>query len=504
MGGRWRRWPGSGRTTGLLLAGTLLIGGIAGTWADTAAWGAAYREADRLLPGTSIAGVPVGDLTRSEARDRLAPVVAELLDHTVVLAHPRQRWTTSARELAGETDLEVVLAAARTTADVTATRELIGMRWLGHGAEIDLPLTLTVPAATREALASRIALQVDRRAEAAEVAWSSDGVRLRSDRNGEQVDVPGLAAALGTALAERETHLVVPTSPVRAELTATELRPAIPAIRAAVDAALDRPIEITHPTDRTTVRPRELGAVPDPGPAAAAALAGLPPDVAAARVTLHVASETVRTHIDELADLLDVAPRNARLDTSTGWVRIVPGAAGEAVDRDAAVRDLIGAVEERGREVTLAVAPVPPAVTRASYRQVLLVRQDLRELFLYQDGEVVRSWPVAVGTGGSPTPTGTFVVGSRRSEPTWVNPAPDRWGRDLPAVIGPGPDNPLGLRALDWHRPGGGDTLIRFHGTPNEASIGEAASNGCVRLRNADVVELYDLVSTGTIIVSLG
>jgi lipoprotein-anchoring transpeptidase ErfK/SrfK len=46
--------------------------------------------------------------------------------------------------------------------------------------------------------------------------------------------------------------------------------------------------------------------------------------------------------------------------------------------------------------------------------------------------------------------------------------------------------------------------LIRFHGTPNEASIGQAASNGCVRMFNADVIELYDIVPSGTPIVSIG
>jgi lipoprotein-anchoring transpeptidase ErfK/SrfK len=72
----------------------------------------------------------------------------------------------------------------------------------------------------------------------------------------------------------------------------------------------------------------------------------------------------------------------------------------------------------------------------------------------------------------------------------------------MPAQIGPGPDNPLGARAINWNR-NGADTLIRFHGTPNEDSIGEAASAGCVRMFNDDVIELYDLVETGMTIVSV-
>ena len=94
-----------------------------------------------------------------------------------------------------------------------------------------------------------------------------------------------------------------------------------------------------------------------------------------------------------------------------------------------------------------------------------------------------------------------FTIGVKRFEPTWHNSSPDGWGKDMPLEIGPGPHNPLGLRALNWYRDGY-DTLIRFHGTANEASIGRAASHGCVRMTNANVIELYDLVETGTVVVS--
>ena len=71
----------------------------------------------------------------------------------------------------------------------------------------------------------------------------------------------------------------------------------------------------------------------------------------------------------------------------------------------------------------------------------------------------------------------------------------------MPEKIGPGPDNPLGLRALNWMQDGW-DTLIRVHGTANVSSIGNAASHGCVRMTNPDVIELFDLVDTGTVILS--
>jgi lipoprotein-anchoring transpeptidase ErfK/SrfK len=82
--------------------------------------------------------------------------------------------------------------------------------------------------------------------------------------------------------------------------------------------------------------------------------------------------------------------------------------------------------------------------------------------------------------------------------PTWVNPDPEGWGASMPAMIPPGPSNPLGLRAINWSASG-----IRFHGTSDIGSIGTPASHGCVRMYNEDVIELYDMVEVGTPIVSM-
>jgi lipoprotein-anchoring transpeptidase ErfK/SrfK len=154
------------------------------------------------------------------------------------------------------------------------------------------------------------------------------------------------------------------------------------------------------------------------------------------------------------------------------------------------------------RTVELPVTITEPDRTADAYEHVLLVRQDERRLYHYADGEIAADWPVAIGGGGSPTPTGLFRVGAKRHSPSWHNPDPDGWGEDMPEYIGPGPDNPLGLRALNWNHHGS-DTLIRFHGTANVQSIGERASQGCVRLTNDDVVELFDRVPSGTPIVSV-
>src|SRR5207253_10236621 len=70
------------------------------------------------------------------------------------------------------------------------------------------------------------------------------------------------------------------------------------------------------------------------------------------------------------------------------------------------------------------------------------------------------------------------------------------WGKNEPAMIPPGPDNPLGTRALDLSAPG-----IRIHGTPDDASIGTHASHGCIRMHIPDSEDLFGRVDIGTPVI---
>jgi lipoprotein-anchoring transpeptidase ErfK/SrfK len=69
-------------------------------------------------------------------------------------------------------------------------------------------------------------------------------------------------------------------------------------------------------------------------------------------------------------------------------------------------------------------------------------------------------------------------------------------GRDLPTFMAGGEANPLGARALYL-----GSTLYRIHGTNAPWTIGTQASSGCIRMRNQDVIELYDMVKVGAKVV---
>ena len=69
-------------------------------------------------------------------------------------------------------------------------------------------------------------------------------------------------------------------------------------------------------------------------------------------------------------------------------------------------------------------------------------------------------------------------------------------GRILPAIMAGGPENPLGARALYL-----GSTLYRIHGTNEPWTIGTSVSSGCIRMRNEDVVDLYERVGVGTKVI---
>jgi lipoprotein-anchoring transpeptidase ErfK/SrfK len=127
----------------------------------------------------------------------------------------------------------------------------------------------------------------------------------------------------------------------------------------------------------------------------------------------------------------------------------------------------------------VSVLAAAPARAR---RQVIVSVAD-RKLVVMEQGAVLRVFPVAVGAEVSPSPTGTFEIVSRLTEPTYYHSG---------IVIPPGNDNPLGPRWVGFNKKGYG-----IHGTNAPRSIGKAASHGCIRLRNRDIVEFFAMVNIG-------
>ena len=108
-------------------------------------------------------------------------------------------------------------------------------------------------------------------------------------------------------------------------------------------------------------------------------------------------------------------------------------------------------------------------------------------------GEIaLKSYPVAVGKEGWSTPIGNHRVLQTIEYPAWQNPFT---GDVIPSKD---PENPLGDRWIGFWT--NGKDWSGFHGTPNRASVGQAASHGCIRMYNEDVRELFSQVKVGTIV----
>jgi lipoprotein-anchoring transpeptidase ErfK/SrfK len=121
-------------------------------------------------------------------------------------------------------------------------------------------------------------------------------------------------------------------------------------------------------------------------------------------------------------------------------------------------------------------------------------------LYLVQSGGKARRYGVGVGQEGKVW-TGTQTITRKAVWPDWRPPAEmiareQAKGRILPVHMAGGPENPLGARALYL-----GSTLYRIHGTNAPWTIGSNVSSGCIRLRNEDVVDLYERVGVGTKVV---
>lgn len=121
-------------------------------------------------------------------------------------------------------------------------------------------------------------------------------------------------------------------------------------------------------------------------------------------------------------------------------------------------------------------------------------------LFLVEGEGKARRYGVGTGKPGFEW-AGTHKVTQKREWPDWRPPAEmiareKKKGRNLPVHMAGGPDNPLGARALYL-----GSTLYRIHGTNQPWTIGNAVSSGCIRMRNEDVVDLYDRVKVGTKVI---
>jgi lipoprotein-anchoring transpeptidase ErfK/SrfK len=285
------------------------------------------------------------------------------------------------------------------------------------------------------------------------------------------------------------------------------------ALRPAVTELLDRPMRILVGSEVITRTAASLGASVDTGPAIDQALRQTASVSWPTRlyrrvlgrstpqeIPLSVASSSGAVAAFVRGSVADVAKPavDASLEVTGDGVLVVhhdhPGV---ALDVRAARGALASALRDDRSAVVLPTKEVAPAVRERDLGRTIVVRLSKLRLFLYQGTHLVKSYPVAAGRiGVYDTPQGHWMITAKRMNPTWYNPALDSWGAGEPAVVPPGPGNPMGPRALNLNV-----GLIRIHGTNDESSIGHFVSHGCVRMHNVDVIDLFDRVEVGTPVV---
>jgi lipoprotein-anchoring transpeptidase ErfK/SrfK len=161
----------------------------------------------------------------------------------------------------------------------------------------------------------------------------------------------------------------------------------------------------------------------------------------------------------------------------------------------------------------LAAAPYERAAIPESYKRhivdyhrreaagTILIDTDARYLYyVLPDRKAIR-YGVTVGEEALAF-SGVAKIGRMTEWPSWT-PTPEIKQRmHVPNFVGPGPQNPMGARALYLYE-GNKDTIYRIHGTNQPEYIGAAISSGCIRMTNEDVIDLYNRVEIGTPVIVL-
>jgi lipoprotein-anchoring transpeptidase ErfK/SrfK len=173
---------------------------------------------------------------------------------------------------------------------------------------------------------------------------------------------------------------------------------------------------------------------------------------------------------------------------------VVAAAAPQAVPRSAAQ------AETMGRSVDNVWLPQMVSYDTNHGPGTIIIDTNARFLYLVTGNGKARRYGVGVGKPGFEW-AGTHKITRKAEWPDWRPPAEmiareRKKGRNLPVHMAGGPENPLGARAMYL-----GSTLYRIHGTNQPWTIGQAVSSGCIRMRNEDVIDLYERAKVGAKVI---
>jgi lipoprotein-anchoring transpeptidase ErfK/SrfK len=196
---------------------------------------------------------------------------------------------------------------------------------------------------------------------------------------------------------------------------------------------------------------------------------------------------------------LDRPAREAKSSATFAGVRITPSETGVAVQTRKLRARLVGSLTraDRSRVVAVPATVLRPKVTTkkltSRYRYFVAISRSRKELRLFVNRRLAKSYRIGIGAAGFDTPAGEYEIKSKAANPAWYVPN-SAWAGDLAGevVAGDDPSNPIKARWMGFYDGAG------IHGTADEASIGTAASHGCIRMLIPEVIDLYDRVPLHT------
>ncbi|MEA2445903.1 MAG: hypothetical protein QOJ12_3195 [Thermoleophilales bacterium] len=307
--------------------------------------------------------------------------------------------------------------------------------------------------------------------------------------------LPGAAAAKPT----------LPPDTVIAGVPVGGLGPAraTTALKKALEPVYERRISVRAGGRRTSVKPSDAGQTIRYQEMVDRAYAALDAGQATG-INVPLMRDIAPAGLTAAVDAVDakwrIAPRNATYRYGITHISIRGGKAGRGIDRPklrAALKAEIRRPQPAERIIKARFVRLQPAITVKVLKRragtFISVDRGTKLVRLFKRLRVVRTYRVAVGAAGYDTPRGMHRVLSKELNPTWH--VPNRpWAGNLAGqTIPPGdPRNPLKAAFIAL---GGG---VGFHGTANLASIGQAASHGCIRMTVPDVLSLYRQVPVGT------
>jgi lipoprotein-anchoring transpeptidase ErfK/SrfK len=202
--------------------------------------------------------------------------------------------------------------------------------------------------------------------------------------------------------------------------------------------------------------------------------------------------------VKRVAQGIDRPPRDASVSYGGDSLGSVTSRPGASVDQPALRASLERALANvyAPHEVAIRVVDIAPKVTTAQlsaqYPTVITIDRSTFQLRLWKHLQLVKTYTIAVGMAGLQTPAGLYHVQDKEVDPSWHVPN-SAWAGSLAGqTIPPGPADPLKARWMGIYNGAG------IHGTDDLASLGSAASHGCIRMSVPDVIELYGQTPLGS------